>query len=77
MLDAGFHAAASESEVTFGEAGQEILAAAERLEADLIVMGRSGEGRIRRALLGSVTRKILRESQRPLLVVVEPSDDAE
>ncbi|HKG94720.1 MAG TPA: universal stress protein [Gemmatimonadaceae bacterium] len=63
------------SEVTFGEAGQEILAAAERLGSELIVMGRQREGALRRAILGSVTGEVLRGANCPVLVVGEPEDE--
>jgi nucleotide-binding universal stress UspA family protein len=63
------------SEVTFGEAGQEILATAGRLDSELIVMGRQHEGALRRAILGSVTSEVLRGAPCPVLVVGEPEDE--
>jgi nucleotide-binding universal stress UspA family protein len=71
LTKSGFDAANVTAEVAFGEPGQETIAAAERHQSDLIVVGRSGSGRIRRTLLGSVTREILHESTRPVLVTVE------
>jgi nucleotide-binding universal stress UspA family protein len=71
LTKSGFDAANVTAEVAFGEPGQETIAAAERHQSDLIVVGRSGSGRIRRTLLGSVTREILHESTRPVLVIVE------
>jgi nucleotide-binding universal stress UspA family protein len=59
------------SEVSFGEPTQEILSAAERLGTDLIVIGRRGEGNVRRAVLGSVVDGVLRGSTCPVLVVPE------
>jgi nucleotide-binding universal stress UspA family protein len=59
------------SEVTFGQPTREILSAAERLGVDLIVIGRRGEGNIRRAVLGSVVDGVLRGSTCPVLVVPE------
>lgn len=49
--------------------GGEILAAAERLGAEAVVVGSRGRGGISRALLGSVTEAILRDADRPVLVV--------
>jgi len=72
---AGVPAAAMDSELTFGEPGQEIVAAADRLRSDLIVLGRARGGRARRALLGSVTDEVLSAANCPVLVVTE-SDDA-
>lgn len=70
---AGF--GAIETEVTFGEPGQEILFAATRLRSDLIVIGRTRSGAARRALLGSVTSEVLREAPCPVLVVTAPEDE--
>ena len=53
----------------------EILAAAERLDADLIVMGSSAHG-LRAALLGSVAREVIRSAKRPVLVTREMSQEA-
>lgn len=66
---------AIETEVTFGEPGQEILFAATRLRSDLIVIGRARSGAVRRALLGSVTSEVLREAPCPVLVVTAPEDE--
>lgn len=65
------------SEVAFGEPTGEILSAVERLGADLIVMGRRGEGKLRRAVLGSVVDGVLRASTCPVLVVPDPSEARE
>lgn len=59
------------SEVAFGQPTREILSGAERLGADLIVIGRRGEGKIRRAVLGSVVDGVLRGSACPVFVVPE------
>ena len=59
------------SEVAFGEPTREILSAVERLGVDLIVMGRRGEGNIRRAVLGSVVDGVLRAATCPVLIVPE------
>ena len=61
------------SEVVAGEPTREILAAARRLETDLIVMARRGTGNLRRAVLGSVVEGVLRDASCPVLVVPEPS----
>ena len=56
-------------EVHHGNPIVEILAAAERINADLIVMGSHSKGALKYAFLGSVAEKVLRKSQRPMLVV--------
>jgi len=76
LLQTGLSVERVSSEVAFGEPGNEILAAARRLGSGLIVMGRRGAGRIRRALLGSVTNEVLRGTGCPVLVVNEPEGAA-
>jgi nucleotide-binding universal stress UspA family protein len=48
---------------------QEILVHAERLRADLIVMGTHGRSGLERLMLGSVTEKVLRKARPPVLTV--------
>jgi nucleotide-binding universal stress UspA family protein len=48
---------------------KEILAQADKLAADLIVMGTHGRSGFERMLLGSVTEKVLRTSRVPVLTV--------
>jgi len=71
LLAAGLDADRVSCEVIFGEPGRAIVEATTRLSADMIVMGRSGAGKIRRALMGSVTREVLRGATCPVLVIVE------
>jgi nucleotide-binding universal stress UspA family protein len=61
------------SEVAAGEPTLEILAAAKRLDTDLIVMARRDTGNLRRAVLGSVVAGVLRGASCPVLVVPESS----
>ena len=51
------------------EPAEEIIALAEELEADLIVVGSRDRGRIRRALTGSVSDRVVRRARCPVLVV--------
>lgn len=68
-------AAAEEAGVTAytkllrGDVSDEIVAYADTVDADLIVVGSRGHGAVSSALLGSVSRGILREARRPVLVV--------
>ena len=55
--------------VITGSAADEILKTAEEIHADLIAMSTHGRSGIRRLALGSVTEKVLRASNRPVLVV--------
>lgn len=49
---------ALENVVVYGDAAEEILAHAEEKECDVIVIGSSGKGRMKRTLLGSVSTKV-------------------
>ena len=52
-----------------GDPADEIVAYADTVDADLIVVGSRGHGALASVLLGSVSRGILREARRPVLVV--------
>ena len=52
-----------------GEAVESILAAAEELAADLIVMTTNGRDTLNQALRGSTTERVLRNAKCPVLVV--------
>ena len=52
-----------------GDPVMEIVRHAEAIDADLVVVGSRGHGTVASALLGSVSRGILRASKRPVLVV--------
>lgn len=71
LLDAGTGELTAEHETCFGDAGEEIVATAERIGDCVIVMGRARAGAVRRAFLGSVTREVLRAAPCPVLVVPE------
>jgi nucleotide-binding universal stress UspA family protein len=55
--------------VVIGHPVPEILAAADTINADVIVMGSHGKGAIEHTFLGSVAEKVLRKSRRPVFVV--------
>ncbi|EMP8612981.1 universal stress protein, partial [Acinetobacter baumannii] len=48
---------------------EEIIQAAQELNADLIVMGSHGRTSVRKLVLGSVAQKVLGESHIPVLIV--------
>jgi nucleotide-binding universal stress UspA family protein len=56
-------------EIHHGNPAAEILKAADRLSADLIVLGSHGKGALKYAFLGSVAEKVLRKTLRPVVVV--------
>jgi nucleotide-binding universal stress UspA family protein len=50
---------------------EEIVELAESLDAGLIMMGSRGQGRLRRALVGSVSESVVRHAHCPVTVVRE------
>lgn len=58
-----------ESRVVTGRAAKRILEIADESRCDLIVMGFHGHGRLHTALMGSTSSTVLRESERPVLLV--------
>jgi nucleotide-binding universal stress UspA family protein/uncharacterized membrane protein YfcA len=60
---------AVEGHVLEGDSAQEIIACAERVGADLIVMGSHGRTGLGRLVLGSVSEKVIGQATCPVLVV--------
>jgi nucleotide-binding universal stress UspA family protein len=52
-----------------GRADEEIVILAEEIGAGLIVMGSRGRGRVRRALMGSVSDAVVRHAHCPVTIV--------
>lgn len=71
------HGLEAKAELLMGDAAHAIVAYADAVEADLIVVGSRGHGTIAGALLGSVSRRVLHEAKRPVLVVRGVADRAE
>jgi nucleotide-binding universal stress UspA family protein len=55
--------------VAEGDVGEEVAAAADRLDADLVVAGSQGRSAVRSVILGDTTRDILRRAHCPVVVV--------
>jgi len=58
-----------EIEVIHGDPAPKILEVADRLDADMIVIGSHSKGRLHYAFLGSVAEKILHKSHRTVVIV--------
>ena len=61
--------AVAQSHLRMGGAAEEVIDLAEELQTGLIVLGSRGRGRIRRALMGSVSDSVVRHAHCPVLVV--------
>jgi nucleotide-binding universal stress UspA family protein len=57
------------SEIVVGHPAEQIVLAAERNKADLVVMGTRGRSSFARWMLGSVSERVLRYAPCPVLVV--------
>jgi nucleotide-binding universal stress UspA family protein len=58
-----------ETHLREGRADAEIVELAEEIGAGLIVMGSRGHGRLRRALMGSVSDAVVRHAHCPVTIV--------
>jgi nucleotide-binding universal stress UspA family protein len=63
------HDVPARTELVLGNPVDEIVAYADSIDADLIVVGSRGHGAVASVLLGSVSRGVLHEARRSVLVV--------
>ncbi|MDP2368648.1 universal stress protein [Rhodoferax sp.] len=68
---------AYESEVANGDAAHAIVDIVERFACDLVVMGASGMGDLRSALLGSVSHEVLHACRVPVMIVKADDDEGD
>lgn len=71
------HGLQAEAITRVGPAAEQILSVAADWDADLIVVGSRGRGRVTSAILGSVAHGLIRHGTRPILVVTQASDRSE
>ena len=67
----GAGAGEAQAHLRMGRADEEIVDLAQSIDAGLIVMGSRGHGRLRRALVGSVSESVVRHAHCPVTVVRE------
>ena len=61
----------AQAHLRMGRADEEIVGLAQSIDAGLIVMGSRGQGRLRRALVGSVSESVVRHAHCPVTIVRE------
>jgi nucleotide-binding universal stress UspA family protein len=61
-----------EAKILHGDPADKIVRFADEINADLIVIGTRGRGRIASVLLGSVSEKVAHHSKRSVLIVKNP-----
>jgi nucleotide-binding universal stress UspA family protein len=59
----------AKAELLIGYAPKQILRLARDIDADLIVAGSRGLGRVKSAVLGSTSREVLTKADRPVMIV--------
>ena len=69
VAEASQRGVSAEGRATLGDASSSILAEAERLGADLIVMGTRGLTGLKHVILGSTAERVVRKSPCPVLTV--------
>jgi nucleotide-binding universal stress UspA family protein len=67
----GAGAAEAQAHLRMGRADEEIVELAQSMGAGLIVMGSRGQGRLGRALVGSVSESVVRHAHCPITIVRE------
>src|SRR3712207_4546188 len=65
----GAGATVAQAHLRMGRADEEIVELAQSIDAGLIVMGSRGQGRLRRALVGSVSESVVRHAHCPVTIV--------
>ena len=61
----------AQAHLRMGRADEEIVELAQGIDAGMIVMGSRGQGRLRRALVGSVSESVIRHAHCPVTIVRE------
>jgi len=75
--DPGSDSRIASIEICEGYPAEVILNKAKELLCDVIVMGSHGKGIISQTFLGSVSKRVLRRSRKPVFVIPLPKDDSQ
>jgi nucleotide-binding universal stress UspA family protein len=67
----GAGATVAQAHLRMGRADEEIVELAQSIDAGLIVIGSRGQGRLSRALVGSVSESVVRHAHCPVTIVRE------
>ena len=65
----GASATVAQAHLRMGRADEEIVELAQSIDAGIVVMGSRGQGRLRRALVGSVSESVVRHAHCPVTIV--------
>ena len=65
----GAGATVAQAHLRMGRADEEIVDLAQSMGVGLIVMGTRGQGKMRRALMGSVSESVVRHAHCPVTIV--------
>ena len=64
-------------ELSEGFPAEVILRKADELKCDAIVMGTHGKGPIRHAFLGSISKRVLRRTRKPVFIIPLPKGESD
>lgn len=64
-------------EICKGYPAEEILRTADKLNCDIIVMGTHGKGIISQTFLGSMAKKVLRRTRKPVFIIPLPKEESD
>lgn len=64
-------------EIRIGYPAEEILKTADSLNCDVIFMGTHGKGFVTQTFLGSMAKKILRRSRKPIFIIPLPKKESD
>ena len=75
--DPGFMDIKVSIETCKGYPAEEILRTANKLNCDIIVMGTHGKGIISQTFLGSMAKKVLRRTRKPVFIIPLPKEESD